>query len=383
MSNSTFRLNLEGLAMGPPQGAGAVRLVPVLRSRPPGDLRMAIRDYGPEPAIVNLRGEFKSSGPKYMSYIPHGLVLRWSDDGLPVAAFGAELRTRRSAKTGGVKLHHRMVKREDRLSLRILPLHLAMEGFLSLHFGGPDIAWSEYSQQALRRGLDPRLETSVAGVWLPDLREALRSFELHQGQVGSLVFVADALASAFVVSHPEDYRKLHTSLLEDFFGELLLRYALQHPHPTRLEAHIDERRVESLDDLERALERVREEWAAFGAQMAEGLFERDLEAELVRHAGPFRLRRFMTDLDPALENHIGEGIFRDGGQVEYLKTYRLSAAQTRRAHLLRRLAAHHWNLEATAWAEGQSLADLTLRIEKAGFGYLLKEELRSALRRGR
>jgi hypothetical protein len=51
-------------------------------------------------------------------------------------------------------------------------------------------------------------------------------FEICDRQVGVLLFVAESLASAFVVPTPEDYRQLHTSLLEDFYGELLYQYSL-------------------------------------------------------------------------------------------------------------------------------------------------------------
>ncbi|MEL6186738.1 MAG: hypothetical protein AAFU79_19120, partial [Myxococcota bacterium] len=311
---SAASLSLEGFRLGPPQVEGAFRLVPVLRADVPGDLRMGLRRYGRADAVVSLEGELGAPGLEYMSYIPHGLVLRWSDDGFPVAAQGAELGRRDGVGKKGVRLLHRMAKQEDRRRLRILPLHLAMEGFLSLHFGGPDVVWSEYSQRALREGLNPRFERTVPGAWLPGLREALRTFELHEGQVGSLAFVADAFASAFIVSHPEDYRSLHASLLEDFYGDLLLRYAVQFPEPTRLEMALDERRVRSIDDLEREVEGMRAAWSAFGAMMAEGLFEQPLTTETVRRVGPFHLRRFVTALSPREENHIGEGIFRKDGR---------------------------------------------------------------------
>ncbi|MEH2056818.1 MAG: hypothetical protein V7K97_11825 [Nostoc sp.] len=42
------------------------------------------------------------------------------------------------------------------------------------------------------------------------------------------------------------------------------------------------------------------------------------------------LQRFITDLNPNEENHIGEAIIRENGELEYLKTYRLSGMQTRR-----------------------------------------------------
>ena len=73
-------------------------------------------------------------------------------------------------------------------------MHLAMEGFLALQFGGPDVAWSEYSQRALSFGLSPRREMAVPGEAIRGLNDALRFFEIHDDQVGALVFTADALA---------------------------------------------------------------------------------------------------------------------------------------------------------------------------------------------
>lgn len=37
-----------------------------------------------------------------------------------------------------------------------------MEGFLSMFFFGPDIAWSEYSKYALSHGLGSRMESSAS-----------------------------------------------------------------------------------------------------------------------------------------------------------------------------------------------------------------------------
>jgi DNA invertase Pin-like site-specific DNA recombinase len=69
-------------------------------------------------------------------------------------------------------------------------------------------------------------------------------------------------------------------------------------------------------------------------------------------------------------------ILRADGTVEYLKTYRLSRAQTRRAYLLSQLATHGWNLSITAEALNQTSDELVLRLENAGFGYLLNNMLR-------
>ncbi|NEE16224.1 hypothetical protein G3M58_58355, partial [Streptomyces sp. SID7499] len=53
-----------------------------------------------------------------------------------------------------------------------------------------------------------------------------RIFEIHPDQCGVMVYVSDALAAAFVVPHPDDYRLLHASLVEDLYGELVHQYAL-------------------------------------------------------------------------------------------------------------------------------------------------------------
>ncbi|MEL6760317.1 MAG: hypothetical protein AAFP04_07910, partial [Myxococcota bacterium] len=357
--NRKNRLKLSGVGFASSQVWGSIRLVPVVRAAPPGDLRMDARSYQDDVTIVSLQGELMDEGLKYTSYVPHGLVVRWTEDGLPAASFGAELHKadgKRLKKLPGVRVAHRMAKKEGPNQLRLLPLHLAMEGFLSLHFGGPEVAWSEYSRQAISRGLDPRRESSVSGRWLQGLQDALRLFEIHENQVGSLIFVADALASAFIVSHPADYRRLHNSLLQDFYGELLYQYSFLDA-PASMRACLNEHKIESIADLERGLAGMRTEWAAFGNLMADGLLSRHVNMKRVYKAGPFQLSRFMTELVPSEENHIGEGIFRDDGTVEYLKTYRLSAAQTRRAFLLSTLAEFHWNIDAAAASERQSRND--------------------------
>jgi hypothetical protein len=333
--------------------------------------------------VVSLDGELLDDGIKYVSYVPHGLVVAWTDDGSPAAAFGANMATRDGKRYGScVRVAHRMAKREDENRLRLLPLHIAMEGFLALHFGGPDVAWSEYSRQAISKGLDPRWESSVSGRWILGLQDALRVFEIHENQVGVLLFVADALASAFVVSHPDDYRELHRTLLEDFYGELMFEYGL-YGAAGRMDATLESAQIESLDDLERALATMRRDWAEFHEYMAAGIFDRSLSSARVYRCGPFQLSRFATDLDVKGENHIGETILRSDGTVEYLKTYRLTGAQARRAFLLQNLAEHNWNLDATAAAMRQSKDEFIQRLEKAGFGYLIKDHVLRAARRRR
>ncbi|MBW4612443.1 MAG: hypothetical protein KME21_04035 [Desmonostoc vinosum HA7617-LM4] len=378
-------ISLKGLEIAPSQIRGAVRIVPLLRHQVRGDLRLLRRAYNEDISVVCVEGEMTQPGMKYFSYVPHGLVMSWSDDGSPVAAFGGQMvkpdGKRLDCGCASVRLMHRMAKRESGNRLRFLPLHLAMEGFLSLFFSGPDIAWREYSQYALSYGLGSRYEMSVSGRYITGLEDALRVFEIHQKQVGVLVFVAEALASAFVLPTPEDYRALHTSLLEDFYGELIYQYGLLYDTTFPMHISVDESQINSLADLGVAIAKMRSDWASFQGFMAEGLLQHRLQSQVIYTAGPFFLQRFITSLQLKQENHIGEAIVRDNGELEYLKTYRLSEAQTRRAYLLSKLAEYNWNLDATASALSHTREEFVSRMEAAGFGYLLNQKVRDAARK--
>lgn len=368
-----IRLGLGGLRTGSPQTMGAIRLVPLLRDDAPGDLRIAMRDYGPSLGIVSVAPRIS-----YLSYVPHGLVVSHTADGSS-AALGAGLGERREKSL--VKIHHRMVKSEVKEAkgaperFRMLPLHLAMEGFLALRFRGPDILWKEYSEHAERFGLSPRAERSIRGTWLRGFDQALATFEIHPRQVGVLCFVAEAFASAFVVSHPDDYRRLHLSLLEDFYGDLLYHYALLHPELPRTETLVDVARITSVAELEGEIARVRRDWEEYTALLASGLFGREVDTEVVHAMKPFALERFLPKLDLDEECHIGERIVRDDGTLEYLKTFRLSQAQVRRAYLLEQLANAEWNLDTASARLSCSKEELIKRLVNAGFGYLLRPHL--------
>lgn len=368
-------LNLSGIQMAPPQVLGGVRLVPLIRSENRQDLRLSRRAYAEDFAFVEV-------DPKtvYTAYVPHGLVANWATDG--GAVFGSQVTQvskKKDGKSYGQFLTARglrkMARREGKNQLRFLPLHVAMEGLLALHFGGSDIAWTEYSASAMRRGLSPRYETVVPGEQIAGLDDALRLFEIHKHQVGMLVFVAEALASAFVLPHPDDYADLHRTLITDFYGELIWQYGL---YATENEIHPDPIDIGSIDntaDLRREVESLRQRWQHMGEMMSPALFDRDYHAHRVYRFKPFTLERFVSDLDPGRENHIGEAIFADDGSLQYLKTYRMSSAQTRRAYLLSQLAEHDWNLEHCAASLGCRKNELVLRLENAGFRYLLHQHV--------
>ncbi|MCX4747794.1 hypothetical protein OG455_20115 [Kitasatospora sp. NBC_01287] len=374
-------LDLTGLATRPAQSWGAVRLVPLVREQPITDLRLHRRLYPSDggPSVVRL-----DDRSTYTSYIPHGFVADWTRDGTAAAAYGTQLDVAEHPRSVPLQPRgqHRMARREDRTRLRFLPLHLALEGYLALHFNGPVIAWREWSQRAIRQGLSPRAEEAYFGGEVSGLADALRIFEIHPGQCGVLLYVADALAAAFVVPHPEDYRALHPSLLHDLYGELVHHYtALMLPLPA-FRASIPGPGIRTLAQLRAAAEQQEREWAEFhDTTMAAGLLADEHTVSTVYRMGRFTLNRFLPGFQLKRENHLGETITDEHGRLAYLKTFRLSENQTRRGHLLSRLAAHDWHLARTAEALGVTEAVLGLRLESAGFGRLLRQDVLDGFRK--
>ncbi|MFJ6493091.1 ARPP-2 domain-containing protein [Streptomyces californicus] len=375
------RLELTGLAVRPAQVWGGVRLVPLVRASPVEGLRLHREVYeGMGAGIVEL-------GPRerYLSYIPHGLVADWSGGGGPAAGAGGRRSAAYGTQFGGGEApramplpalpHHRMAKRRPGDRLRFLPLHLALEGYLALHFGGPSTAWEEWSRAALRDGLSPRAEDTYLGLSVRGLGDALRVFEIHPDQCGVMVYVSDALAAAFVVPHPDDYRLLHASLVEDLYGELVHQYALYGaPVPESPVRITGEEHIGGLGDLRAAALARQREWAqAHDTLFARELLDTSYTFDRVYRMKSFTLWRF---LPPFVRDgggqHIGETITDHKGRVAYLKTFRLSDAQIRRGHLLRTLAGADWEPDRAAAALGASRAELTRRIRAAGFGALLK-----------
>ncbi|MGW6583498.1 ARPP-2 domain-containing protein [Streptomyces globisporus] len=378
------RLELTGLTAGPAQVWGGVRLVPLLREVPVEGLRLHREVYeGLGAGIVEL-------GPRerYLSYIPHGLVADWSGEedgrgpeaGRQSAAYGTQFGS--GDKPRAIPLppvpHHRMAKRRPGDRLRFLPLHLALEGYLALHFGGPSTAWEEWSRTALRDGLSPRAEDAYLGLSVRGLADALRIFEIHPGQCGVMVYVSDALAAAFVVPHPDDYRLLHASLVEDLYGELVHQYALYGAPVAETPVRIGgAEHIRDLGELRAAARAQERAWAqAHDTLFAGELLDTSYAFDRVYRMKSFTLWRFLPPfVRDSGGQHIGETITDHKGQVAYLKTFRLSDAQIRRGHLLRTVAGAGWELDRAAAALGSSREELVRRMRAAGFSALLKSSL--------
>ncbi|MEU3218054.1 hypothetical protein [Streptomyces sp. NPDC006971] len=374
------RLEPTGLVTRPAQVWGGIRLVPLVREEPVEGLRLHREVYaGSATGVVDV-------GPRthYISYIPHGFVADWSGEGAQTAAYGTQLgpgagEVPRDRPPRTVRLqrgrHHRMAKRQPGDRLRFLPLHLALEGYLALHFGGPSVAWEEWSRRVLRDGLSPRAESAYMGWSVHGLGDALRTFEIHPGQCGVMVYAADALAAAFVVPHPDDYRLLHGSLLQDMYGELVHHYALYGGPVAEFAARIDDGpHLRTLAGLRAAARDQERAWAeAHDTVFARELLDTSYAFDRVYRMGSFTLWRFLPPFRLDGDGrHIGETITDHKGRVAYLKTFRLSDAQIRRGHLLHRLAAADWRLAGAAAALGTSEQELLRRIRSAGFESLLR-----------
>ena len=386
VNNILEKINLEQFELAPSQVWGNVRLVPVIKKKPSEDLRLGLRKYNDEATFVALDGKQGPVSPDsiYYSYIPHGMVARWSTDNRPVVPYGCELdkiKKKSNKEDCRVRIEHRMAKREGSRQLRFLPLHLAMEGFLSLCFGGPNVAWEEYSESLLRKGLGVRSESSYRGRWISDLEDALRVFEIHENQVGAVIFVADAPASIFIVPHPADYRLMHASLIEDFYGELVFYNGQCMYDVPALDLGLDQVKVDSVEDLSKLVDTARNCYESQQTDLLQDMLQPQVDSKLINKLGPFTLQRFVTDLSNDKDNFIGEALVRNDGQIEYLKTYQLSKAQAKRGYLLKILAKHDWSLEEASEALGCSKNELILRLKNAGFGYFIKPHILEAAKK--
>ncbi|MCP3926466.1 MAG: hypothetical protein GY714_28225 [Desulfobacterales bacterium] len=364
------KINLKGLTLASAQTYGNVRMIPLIRNKIRGDLRIGLKSYDEDYSVVDLNDK-----TKYTSYIPHGFIVNWDNNGSPICSFGTELYRKNIRKDNKVRVKKRMVKKIDKNKLRLLPLHLSMEYYLAQHFFGSDIIWDEYSKDFTKYGLGSRSEFTYSGSDIYGLEKALKVFEINENQVGVLLYIADAFTSAFIVSHPNDYRKLHNSLVEDFYCDLIQHYNYLYKELPDMFPKIDDSNINSINDLRKALDNSRSDLKDFYNYTASNLLDCYVESKNIYKMGTFNLYNFITYLDEQNENHIGECIYREDGEIEYLKTYRLDKDQTNRIKLLKTLDKYDWNLRDTARSMNQSKNSLIQYIDKLGFGYILKPDI--------
>ncbi len=361
-------LELTGLSVAPAQQRGAFRLVPVIRDRECHDVRLARSELNPDIQVVDVPGN-----AAYTAFVPHGMRLSWGD------AVGAQVLDKKRPRQQVSKLRQRQGD-----TLHFLPQHVALEGFLGLHFGPPSIGWAELSEPYRRWGVMCRMEFFDRGRDIPGYADALRTFEIHRGQVGILVYASDALMAAFIMPSAEDYRLIHRSLLDELYGELMEQYALYGSTIWLVEAEPYFAQAHTLSSLRDALGSLRQAWEQATVEQLWGDWrDRRLRTQLVYRPKDMRLERFVTDLTLNAANHIGERLVRQDGELLYLNTLRLSASQTRRAHILATLADHQWQLAAAAEALRTDIPGVIGRLEAQGFGYLINHNLREQAAKAR
>lgn len=367
MSNkiSVDNLNFSNFKLMPSQIYGSIRLIPLVKENYDKQLKFNYEKYD----ALNIIKVDKNL--QYTSYTPHAFHVSYDDD--------KQINNQKDKSP--IVFSDKMIKKSGKSTVRFFPLHNAMESFLSLYFCGPDIIWEEYSGSAKKDCLSPRYERSISGKYIQGLEQALKIFEIYENQVGILLLVADKLTSVFILPNPQDYKVLHKTLVEDFFGDLIYYYGYLHTDIRQFEQKIDESKVNSLNDLKKELGFMKTQLADFYSLMAESIFNQSIETRDNYTLGKYNMNRFITDINQGSEHHIGEMIKDESGEIQYMKTYLLSDLQIKRAKVLKALSVHYWHLEKTADYFKMSLAKFILDIEKIGFGYIIKKPILEKIRK--
>jgi hypothetical protein len=360
------RLELIGLDAAPCQVWGQVRLLPLVGPSADGP-RVHPLCLGSE-AQVRLSGQPGGKGLVYSSFIPSGLVFAQSSKEAMAASelWWGEL----GERPEGPNITR--LRQEKHGAMRILPLHSAVEGLLARQFRGSDVARRGWSAAFLRTGLSPRSESFTLARAIPDLEEALRHFELLPEQRGMLLFAGELLVSAVVLPHREDYAELHPQLLQDMVPQVFLLWSLHQPEASPGILALRAESVVDLDSLAAELERGRADWAQTVEQgLAQGLIGRSVQMEELRVFRGAQLCRFLTGLDPQVEQHVGELLRGPGGRLLYLKTLRLGRDQVERAAFIGLLVEEGWSLPAIRSRLGLDSAELRRRFARHGLAWML------------
>lgn len=353
-------LPLPGIEALPSQPFGPLHLVPLMRTAPPVDLplipvaRPWITDDDTHSGVV---------------LVPHGAVTGF-DGSAPLVAYSTQIVNAHNAerRVRTARMDYPIGRRDASSRVRMLPMHLSLEGALLSTFDASPETWARRSKVRVYDG-SVRSERSAASV----VESALRTFELHPAQCGALVYAADTLLAAFVAPSPEVYAELHRAIVGDLLGGTMQLYLSRHDaaeRPFKLE--LGGAAIRTLDDLRLALARTRAPWPTAVSALREGLSKTPLVTRGSTRAQPYTVRRFSTGLTLDGGNALGEVVTRDDGAIAWLSFLRLSDAQTRRAYLLAELAAAGWSPETlAARRKGGAVDDTEKQLLNAGFEHVL------------
>ncbi len=355
--------SFTGCQFGPAQTWGSVRLAPILREQVHGDLRLAERPH----ELSSVRSSYGKA--RFTSFLPQGMVVRWGQDGNVLSTDQTHLDKHGSYSPG------RLWRRKAADELFFLPNALAIEGFMVRHFKGPDIAWLDYQREVRRGTLGYRQERGVPGWFLKGLDEALTVFEISPQQVGTALFLDELLIGCLICPHPEDYAKLHRSLLADSFPDYLIHYGyLRYAKSEKLK--LPHEAISSLATLRAEFLKAKSDLSQEEAVRLGDLAGRQVEVETLYRTEVFQLERFVTELEKGGDNFAGEAIRRHDGTLEYLRLFRLNRGQTRRLYLLSTLARVDWSFAKAATELGfDETNDVAQALVEAELGYLLNPGL--------
>ena len=359
---------LRELEFGTAQVFGPIEIVPVIRRSIRSDFRVLRRMLEGHPFSARVDADDQ---PRWLC-VPSGVIIDNDDDGRGMASFGAQvLEARRNnvPRARDLARLSRLAARRRSTLLGFLPDHIGRWGFMLFLYGFPG-TWEEFGGEALERAHLDWLEGMVPGGRVPGLAEALRVFEIVDGQVGAMVWIAGQLASTLVLPHPDDYRALHSSLLGDWYVQSLVQYAhswavVPAHYASGVASQLAQARPRDVAELRALFERMRERGQTVLDHRLEQALAINLWRDDGRDQGPFKHYRVRSDLSRRGANFIGELIEREG-RVEYLELMNLNHAQSRRAFLLARLQANSWNLEAVAQVERCSVEQLVTRLANIG-----------------
>jgi len=362
-------LSLKYLSFAYPQSYGAVTIIPVIREKQSSSLRVSRAVFKQSTAVVAL------PDGHYTSFIPHGFLIHDNDE-RATARFAnqTELLNKRAAHSNkGHSLHTKLIKRIGNNAVRILPMHQAMESLLTLAFSPPKTLHRELRADTFRFGMEFNCEYSYPSDCVRGFAEALKIFEIHDGQVGTIVLVNGKLASCFIVPHANDYKELHDSVLLDHFGELIVDYSHCDYADIDPPLQIDKDKVSSLSDLETALNTAKAQQESMLQEVIKELFETTTYHKKHYKLGASTLSSFHTELSSSENQHIGEAILASG-EIQFLKSYALDQRQAEKARILKTLETHDWMISDCTNALGLPKDQWVSMLRRHGLADFYKPE---------
>ncbi|MCA9687304.1 MAG: hypothetical protein KC457_34405, partial [Myxococcales bacterium] len=316
---------LRELEFGTVQVFGPIEIVPVIRRSIRPDFRVLRRMLEGHPFAARVDDDDEA---RWLC-VPSGVIVDNDAEGRGQANFGARVldaRRNNVPKARSLERLSRLSARRRSELVSFLPDNIGRWGFMLFLYGFPG-SWDEFGGEVLERAHLQWVEGMAPGGRVPGLAEALRVFEIVDGQVGAMVWIAGQLTGTLVLPHPDDYRALHHSLLGDWYVQTLVQYARSWAHVPEHYADgvagmLEQARPGDVAELRALFGRMRER----GETLLDHQLAQALSLPLWRDRGldegPFNHYRVCSQLSRRGSNFIGELIERDG-RVEYLELMHL------------------------------------------------------------